>query len=247
MTRLAGFGIVFGVVAALLLGLVSDADAQRRRRRRAPEPPANGTLVVQSQVDGAEVLVDEATVGFTPLDPLELPPGEHTVRVRRPGYTEFDDVVVVAAGREAVVPVELIALAMVVTVRSTPDESRVFVDGTFRGNTPIELELIEGEHELRVAAPRFREHTRTITAIPGELELVDVTLEALPEELLNPRAPEWYEEPVTWIAIGGGAAALAVIIVIVAVVTQQPGPPLQDFCGDNDEMCDLVVRPSWEF
>ena len=73
MTRFAGFGIVFGVVAALLLGLVSDADAQRRRRRRQPEPPANGTLVVQSQVDGAEVLVDEATVGFTPLDPLELP------------------------------------------------------------------------------------------------------------------------------------------------------------------------------
>lgn len=239
--------VVFGVSLAIVVGLVSDVDAQRRRRRRA-QPPPNGTLMVQTTVDGAEVLVDESTVGFTPLEsPIELPPGEHTVRVRRPGYTEFDDVVTVQPGRDAVVNADLIALAMVVTVRSDPDEARVFVDGTFRGNTPIELELIEGEHQLRVTAPRFQEHTRTLTAIPGELELIDVTLEAVPEELLNPRAPEWYEEPITWIAIGGGAAALAVIIVIVAVVTQQPGPPLQDFCGENDEMCDLVVRPGWEF
>ncbi|MFW5738254.1 MAG: PEGA domain-containing protein, partial [Spirochaetota bacterium] len=62
-------------------------------------------------------------------------------------------------------------------------EARVFVDGTFRGNTPIELELIEGEHSIRVTAPGHHEQVRTVTSTPGQIDAIDVTLEALPEEL----------------------------------------------------------------
>ena len=237
--RLTGI-LALGLAVGWLLPTTADA---QRRRRRARGP---GSLVIQSTVEGAEVLVDEDSRGFTPIEPLSLAPGEHTVRVRRPGYTEFDDVVTIAPGRTLEVEVDLIALAMVVTVRSNPDEARVFVDGTFRGQTPIELELVDGEHTLRVAAPRYHADERTITARPGETELIDVTLEEVPEELLNPRAPEWYEEPLPWILIGSGVAALAVVtIVLVLVLTE--GTPLQGFCGADETGCDLVVRPGWEF
>lgn len=203
----------------------SDAEAQRRRRRRA-EP---ATLVVQSSVQGAEVLVDEEVVGVTPLeDAITLTPGSHTVRVRRPGYTEFTDVVTARAGQRIELPVDLLALSMVLTVRTEPDEARVFVDGTFRGTTPIELELIEGERSIRITHPNHREVIRQLVAIPGQTEALNLTLELLPPSE-RARQPEWFEDPLLWVGVGAGAAALATLIVVLAVVLQ-PGPSPDTFC-----------------
>ena len=229
-------------LVGLMLGAAADANAQRRRRRRARGP---GQVVINSTVEGAEVLIDEESVGFTPLEgPLELEPGAHTVRVRRAGYTEYDGVVQVQAGATETVEVDMIALGMVLTVRSEPDEARVFVDGTFRGTTPIELELNEGEHSLRITAPRFQEAIRQIQARAGETDLVTVTLEAIPEELLNPSTPEWYEEPLPWILIGGGAVAVAVAIILIAVFTQTSSQ-FTEYCGEGDELCAIVGRPPY--
>lgn len=238
------------LLSLVVLGAAFDADAQRRRRRRRRRIPPDtpGTLVIEASIENAEVVVDEETVGYTPVDPIELAPGSHTVRVRRPGYTQFDEVVEIEPGQEARLPVDMIALAMVLTVRSTPDEARVFVDGTFRGNTPLELELIEGEHSLRVTSPRHHERIRTVTAVPGQIDALDVTLEPLPEEMLNPPDPEWYEQPVTWIVVGAAAAAVAVTIVVLAVVLA-PSDIQSERCGADGSLC-YTVDPSasgWTF
>ena len=233
---------VSGVLIGAILGAATDAEAQRRRRRRR----GPGTLVVETSVENAEVLVDEETVGFTPLDPVEVSPGSHTVRVRRPGFTEFVDVVEVAPGTEVRLPVSLMALAMVLTVRSEPDLARVFVDGTFRGETPLELELIDGEHSVRVTAAGYREVIRTVQATPGSVDALDVELEPIPEELLEPDPPAWYEEPVTWVVVGGAAAAVAVAIVVTAVLLQ-PEDALADYCGEDRSGCYTVMPTEWQF
>jgi hypothetical protein len=50
-----------------------------------------GSLLIEVDVDGADVEIDGEHVGKTPLEgPLEgLKPGAHTVVVRRDGYSEF--------------------------------------------------------------------------------------------------------------------------------------------------------------
>ena len=247
-------------LVAILLGLVivlaaADADAQRRRRRRRRQRrqvPTTGQLVILTPqpLHGAEVLIDEEPAGYAPLDPLTLPPGSHTVRVRRAGYTDFSEVTEIEAGGTAEVFVDMVALSMVVTVRSVPDEARVFVDGTFRGNTPIEIELIEGEHSLRVTAPRYRETVTTLTAIAGQTALREFELEAIPESELQPRTLEWYEEPPVWIGVGGGVAAVAAVAVTLAVVLSQDA--LRDHCGPGPERadCAINIEPAqigWEF
>jgi hypothetical protein len=226
--------------ASLLFGaFVDQAHAQRGRRP--------GRLVIQTSSPDAEVLVDEESVGTTPIeDPIELAPGEHTVRVRRPGYTEFSDVVRIRPNETTELAVDLMALAMVLTVRSTPEEARVFVDGTFRGTTPIELELVEGDHSVRVTHPTHRETIREVTAVAGQTQLLDLTLEAIPQaELRAAQTTEWYEEPVVWISIAGGAVALAVVIVLIAVFAPG-GSQINDFCGGDMESC-IRVSPDWTF
>lgn len=224
------------VMAVTALATANDADAQRRRRRARRAEPA--TLVIQSTLQGAEVLVDEEVVGVTPLEPIELTPGSHTIRVRKPGYTEYTDVIRARAGQRIELPVDLMALSMVLTVRTDPEEARVFVDGTFRGTTPLEMELIEGERSIRITHPTHREVIRRIVALPGETQALDLTLEPLPATELGQTNPEWFEDPFLWIGIGAGAAVVAIAIVVVAAVLGgQGGSPIDMFCPPESSNC----------
>lgn len=228
-------------MSLLVISLFADrAEAQRGRRP--------GRLSIQTMVAGAEVLVDEESVGTTPIEePISLPAGEHTVRVRRPGFTEFSEVVQIRPGETTEVMVDIMALAMVLTVRSTPEEARVFVDGTFRGTTPIELELVEGEHSVRLTHPTHREMVREVTAVAGQTQALDLTLEAIPEsELRAAQTTEWYEEPIVWISVGGGAVALAVVIVLIAVFAPG-GSQINDYCGGEEGNGCIRVVPDWDF
>ncbi|MBX3270066.1 MAG: PEGA domain-containing protein [Sandaracinaceae bacterium] len=243
-------------LAAVALVLTSAAEAGAQRRPRPPASSAPGSLVIDATIEGAEVLVDEESVGYTPLEaPVQLAPGSHTVRVRRGGYTEFGTVVEIRAGERATIEVDMMPLAMVLTVRSTPEEASVFVDGTFRGSTPIEIELAEGEHSVRVTAPRHHEAIREVTARPGQTELLSVDLELLPPELLEARPTEWFEEPLTWILIGAGVAVVTVAVIILVVVLTEPSQAAS-FCGMGPgNQCDAdfsiptrsVSPMGWEF
>jgi hypothetical protein len=60
-----------------------------------------GSIVVEADVDGATVTVDDRMVGTTPLPrPLVLPPGEHTITVNAPDARVMTKTVRVTAGDE---------------------------------------------------------------------------------------------------------------------------------------------------
>lgn len=49
----------------------------------------NGTLVVSSDPDGAEVYLDGKFLGNTPAT-LKLPTGPHTIQLKPPGHTDWE-------------------------------------------------------------------------------------------------------------------------------------------------------------
>lgn len=55
-----------------------------------PAPPSRAMLLVAANLDGATVQVDGEPRGETPLPPLELDPGTHTVTVTARGYEPFN-------------------------------------------------------------------------------------------------------------------------------------------------------------
>ena len=236
--------MVSAMRASLLLALAMATVA-------APAPVAaqagagQGTLVVSCDVVGAEVIVDEEPRGETPLPgPVALEPGSYTLRVRRPGYTEHTDVVRIEAGRELVVDVALEPLAMVLSLRTNPDEARVYVDEAFRGETPLELELPAGEHQLRLSHPLMHDALRTIPAVAGRTLELDFDLDPLPPSALVAPTP-WYEQPGLWLGIGGAAVAVAIAIVVVAFLTSEGQSQLERFCGVVGTGCVQQVMPDW--
>ena len=217
-----------GVAASLVLA--GPVDAQRRRGRdtaRQPPTAAQPTRVVFDLLpDGAEVLIDESSVGVGPLGPVDVEPGEHSVRVRLQGFTEYTDVVTVARGQELHVPVDLIPLAHVLAVTSTPPGARLFVDDRFAGETPTDVELIDGEHALRLSLRGFEDTLRTLTAVAGQRDTWAVELVAIPEQA----PPQWYEDPIVWIVAGASVVAVAVLAIVIAVVAQPSDSQLDQFC-----------------
>jgi hypothetical protein len=225
--------IVSLALALWLLSFGATAQAQRHRRTPdAPPPPvaSTGTLTVTVVQEGAEVYVDEQLVGTSPVAAQTLSPGSHTVRVRMPGFSEYSDVITVERGGVVDMPVELFALSEALSITSSPPGAHVFVDGNFQGETPVDVDLQDGTHSVRLTLHGYEELVQEVTAQSGRREELALTLTALSEDQL--RGAQWYEEPVTWIAVGGGVVAAVVIIVVVVVVTQgSGGSQIDAFCG----------------
>ena len=59
-------------------------------RPRLPGPPPRPTLLVAVSVDDAAVSLDGTRVGATPLPPVEVPAGRHTLAITRRGYQPFN-------------------------------------------------------------------------------------------------------------------------------------------------------------
>jgi hypothetical protein len=218
---------------ALSAFLCSTADAQRRQ----------GNLILHGEHPGAEVYVDAERVGEMPLDPLPLEPGNHTLRVVRPGYTEYTDVFRIRPRRDTEVTIDLIAISMALSVTSVPEGARIFLDDNFSGEAPLRLELLEGNHTIRAELRGYHDASEDIAAVPGFEQSLELTLEELPEEeqraLFEAAEPEWYEEPLTWIIVGGGAAAVALGIVLIVLLTGSSDSDRDQFCAGERCVVDL--------
>jgi hypothetical protein len=60
--------------------------------------PRNGSLSVISDPAGATVLVDNRSIGGSPLTAEDIPAGSHEVTLRLPGYEDYSVSVLIVAG-----------------------------------------------------------------------------------------------------------------------------------------------------
>jgi hypothetical protein len=140
----AAFGVLVlaGVAAALAL--------------QAPAP-STGSLTVESDPPGAEVRIDNAVRGTTPLT-LNLAEGRYSVVVQRGSNTKQLTVQMAAnAARSyhiewtAAAPLAAAIQTGGLSVTSDPAGSAVTVDGTPRGQTPLTIgDLTPGRHDVLV-------------------------------------------------------------------------------------------------
>jgi len=85
-------------------------------------------------------------------------------------------------------------------VRSRPAGAGIAIDGLPAGHTPIDRELVGGMHKLELSAPGYDPLERTVTAVSGVDETLDLEMVRLPMKFPFRRAG--------WAALAVGAAAL---------------------------------------
>ncbi len=220
--------IVATLVAGLVLLLPSNALAQK-----------DGTLVLEGEADGAQVIVDGVVVGELPIEPFPLAAGNHSLRIEKPGFTEYAEVIEIRPGRKTVIEVELYALSMIVDLETVPETARVLVDGKYIGDSPIQLDLLPGDHVVEIRAEQHHPTEHKINATAGIQEPLLLELEPFSEQELaaiaEEKEPGWYEEPAVWLAVGGGVLVIAGTVILIAAVSSSSSSQVDAFCETGCE------------
>jgi len=136
-------------------------------------------ITVSSEPSGAEVFVDGARLGSTPVT-LELEAGERQVGLRLRGHNEWRDTVTVLANRAQTLPPVTLTLADGrVELVTDPVGAAVSVDGAFRGQTPVTLRLSPGRpHSISLSKPGFESFTRELSVEAGSAQRLSLQLTA---------------------------------------------------------------------
>jgi hypothetical protein len=108
-------------------------------------------------------------------------------------------------------------------IQSRPAGAALAVDGVPAGRTPVDRELVGGLHKLELAAPGYDSLARTVTAVSGVDETLDLELVHLPMKFPFRTAG--------WAAVAVGAVALVAGIWAMSV----DGDELACSGGERDD------------
>jgi hypothetical protein len=201
---------------------------EREQQKPAPTGAPSGGLVLLGAPPRASLIVDGKEAAVTPLaGPLRLTPGAHGVLLKRPGFRSFEAQVQLVAERVVALEVEMPRAAgvLVVTARPAAAPARVYLDGTPRGEAPIELEVGQGPHQVRIHRDGYYEDTFQFEAVLGEETTHEAQLRELPPNVnpyrrLEEKKP-WYTRWWVWTLAAVGAAGVATAVIVPAVLSSR--------------------------
>jgi formylglycine-generating enzyme required for sulfatase activity len=150
----------------------------KRQDIAAQLQPSWGTLKVIAVPAGANVIVDSKDAGVAPAT-VEADSGVRHVQISAPGLKTWESSVVIKAGETlAIGPITLGQPDAVLTLRSDPSGAEITVAGTYRGRTPLKVELPAGiSHNVVATLPGYANWTKAVFADAGKQIAFDVKLQ----------------------------------------------------------------------
>jgi formylglycine-generating enzyme required for sulfatase activity len=150
----------------------------KRQDLSATLQPSWGTLKVIAVPAGANVMVDGKDSGKAPAT-IEADSGVRHVQVSAPGLKTWESSVVVKAGETlALGPITLGQPDAELTLRSDPSGAEITVAGTYRGRTPVKVDLPAGvSHNIVATLPGYANWTKSVFADSGKKITLDAKLQ----------------------------------------------------------------------
>ena len=145
--------------------------------------PSTGSLYVTSDPSGARIDIDGSYRGTTPIILSGMTTGLHTIIISQSGYNDYFTTATVYAGQIRTVSGTLIPLTPApdqtgsLSLISYPSGADVFIDGSYRGVTPVTLSgLTTGSHTIIISQSGYTDYSTTATVYAEQTRTVSVTL-----------------------------------------------------------------------
>jgi hypothetical protein len=144
--------------------------------------PKYGTIVVEADVQDAEVFIDgNKHPDNTPAVINNVIEGVHVVEVKKAPAPPWRSTITVEANKQSKVRAEIAPLLHggvgVVRVLAEAQGARAFLDGIEMGPVPVDIKDVKaGEHIVEVKAPGFQNGEKKVTVRAGQSEIVKFDL-----------------------------------------------------------------------
>ena len=130
--------------------------------------PDTGFLSVNSDPTGASIFIDGIDSGKKTSTSLDVPVGQHDIRLTRAGYDDYTTSVTVEKGKTTKVDKNLDpqtpTTTTPVSVISTPSGASVSLDGVYKGTTPVVISsVLYGTHTLLLTKTGYRDSSNQVT------------------------------------------------------------------------------------
>jgi len=153
--------------------------------------PITGLLLVDSNPQGADVVIDGISKGNTPLLMTDLPLGEYLMEFRSVKHLPRTMKAVLVDRTPVRVFAELVSNTAQLKVSSDPDGAVVSINGVTVGKTPVTVEEVQaGEAEIRISKRGYKTFVAPMKFEATKPYNVDAVLEALPSGLSVLSTPE---------------------------------------------------------
>ena len=142
--------------------------------------PAKSAVVIESTPSGATVEFNDQAIGKTPYVLRNLPIGNHTVYLTKPGFARQKIDWEIKDSR----PLPKISVKMesdsgILTVQTTPNKAKLYINDNFVGETPYTASLKEGIHQLKLQIQGYNTKNISATVNKNERTIIKEDLEPL--------------------------------------------------------------------
>ena len=140
--------------------------------------PVYGWLTISTSnlPDGAKIYIDGALVEQMPIEKHKLSSGNHTVRIVHECYKVLEQSVTIRDAQTSELTPTLTPRVGTLNVMSTPAFANVYVDDKLVGQTPLMVDIIIGEHKVKVDKGGFRAESRSVNVSEGGVADVSTAL-----------------------------------------------------------------------
>ena len=150
-----------------------------------------GLVLIRSKPDGADVTLDGAFRGKTPLMMPDFPVGTHRVVISRPGFFTKEVEISVKDRAPQLIDADLTPDAAMMTVNSTPAGAAILINGANRGVTPARLDALpSGEVQVELRLPGCAPYRQAVKLNAGQEYTVNAAMAAQPGTLRIVTSPD---------------------------------------------------------
>jgi len=136
-------------------------------------------LTVYSTPEGAYVYLNGTLIGTTPIENYQLAPGTYALQVSKEGYKDYKTTISVSGGETKIVNANLEILNGTLKVSSEPPGAEVYVNGSYKGTTPLVLDLYPDEYTVEIKKEGYNPYSEKVTVKPGQMTSITATLTLL--------------------------------------------------------------------